>query len=224
MILRVAERAHASDATAVYIATDDESIRNTCERAGLQVCMTDPAHPSGTDRIAEVVRQLALPEDAIVVNVQGDEPLIPPAVINQVAVNLAARQEAGICTLYSPFDSEAEFGNPNMVKLVTDNGGNVLYFSRASIPFARDGISSAIIAAAKRHIGLYAYRVQVLQQFVRWQPAFLEQTEKLEQLRAMVNGIKIHAELCCEPIPPGVDTPEDLEHVRKLLASTGRYV
>jgi 3-deoxy-manno-octulosonate cytidylyltransferase (CMP-KDO synthetase) len=217
MILRVAERAHASQARAVYVATDDDSIRMACESAGIKVCMTDSAHPSGTDRIAEVARQLELPTDAIVVNVQGDEPLIPPAVINQVAANLAARADVGICTLYSSIHDEAEFANPNIVKLVTDNNGGVLYFSRATIPFPRDGMSSTVLQSAKRHIGLYAYRVNVLQRFVQWPPAALEQTEKLEQLRAMVNGIKIHAELCCAPIPPGVDTPQDLEHVRKLL-------
>lgn len=221
MILRVAERAHASQAKAVYIATDDDSILTVCENAGLKVCMTDPAHPSGTDRIAEVARQLGLPDDAIVVNVQGDEPLIPPAVIDQVAANLAVRPDTGICTLYSTLQDEAEFTNPNIVKLVADNNGGVLYFSRAQIPFPRDGMSAAVLQSAKRHVGLYAYRVKVLQQFVKWPPALLEQTEKLEQLRAMVNGIKIHAELCCEPIPPGVDTPEDLEHVRKLIAASG---
>jgi 3-deoxy-manno-octulosonate cytidylyltransferase (CMP-KDO synthetase) len=221
MILRVAERAHASQATAVYIATDDDSIRVVCENAGLKVCMTDPAHPSGTDRIAEVARQLELPDDVVVVNVQGDEPLIPPAVINQVAANLAARADAGICTLYSTLQDEAEFTNPNIVKLVTDKLGGVLYFSRAAVPFPRDGMTAAVLQAAKRHVGLYAYRVNVLQQFVKWPPAMLEQIEKLEQLRAMVNGIKIHAELCCEPIPPGIDTPEDLEHVRKLITNSG---
>jgi 3-deoxy-manno-octulosonate cytidylyltransferase (CMP-KDO synthetase) len=222
MILRVAEQARASEAKAVYIATDDDSIRTVCESAGLKVCMTDPAHPSGTDRIAEVARLLALADDAIVVNVQGDEPLIPPAVINQVAANLAARPDTGICTLYSTLQDEAEFANPNVVKLVTDNNNNVLYFSRAGIPFPRDGINSIALRAAKRHVGLYAYRVNVLQQFVKWPPAMIEQTEKLEQLRAMANGIGIHAELCCEPIPPGVDTPEDLEHVRKLIMASGK--
>ena len=221
MILRVAERALASEAKAVYVATDDDGIRIVCESAGIKVCMTDSAHPSGTDRIAEVARQLELPADAIIVNVQGDEPLIPPAVINQVAANLAARPEVGICTLYSPIQDEAEFANPNMVKLVTDNKGSVLYFSRAMIPFPRDGISSVVLHEAKRHVGLYAYRVSVLQQFGQWPPAVLEHTEKLEQLRAMANGIKIHAELCCQRIPPGVDTPEDLEHVRKLIQASG---
>jgi 3-deoxy-manno-octulosonate cytidylyltransferase (CMP-KDO synthetase) len=153
--------------------------------------------------------------------VQGDEPLIPPAVINQVAANISARPETGICTLYSSFENAAELSNPNMVKLVTDGSGNVMYFSRALIPFPRDGISPAVIASAKRHVGLYAYRVSVLRQFVQWPPAALEQLEKLEQLRAMVNGIKIHAELCCADIPPGVDTPEDLEHVRRLISAAG---
>ncbi|MDY6981867.1 MAG: 3-deoxy-manno-octulosonate cytidylyltransferase, partial [Pseudomonadota bacterium] len=155
--------------------------------------------------------------DDIIVNVQGDEPLIPPAVIDQVAANLAARPETGICTLYAPVSDETEFRNPNAVKLVTDTRGRVLYFSRAPIPWPRDGLTTDSLGLAKRHIGLYAYRVNVLQQFVGWPSAPLEETEKLEQLRAMYNGITIHAERSCEFIPPGVDTAEDLEHVRSLV-------
>ncbi|MES2624593.1 MAG: 3-deoxy-manno-octulosonate cytidylyltransferase [Pseudomonadota bacterium] len=222
MVLRVVERAMASEAKDVYVATDNDSIRAACENEGIKVCMTDAAHPSGTDRIAEVARQLKLASDAIIVNVQGDEPLIPPAVINQVAANLSARPDVGICTLFSEILDTAEFANPNIVKLVTDNAGGVMYFSRAQIPFPRDGMNETTLHAAKRHVGLYAYRVNVLQQFVQWPQAMLEQTEKLEQLRAMANGIKIHAELCCQPIPPGVDTPEDLEHVRRLITTAGK--
>lgn len=221
MLLRVVERARGSKAAAVYVATDDERIRVACTSAGVDVLMTSPAHTSGTDRIAEVAQQLGLGEDAIIVNVQGDEPLIPPAVIDQVAANLAARPEAGICTLYAPVADEAEFRNPNAVKLVTDAEGRVLYFSRAPIPWPRDGLTASSLALAKRHIGLYAYRVSVLQQFVGWAPAPLEETEKLEQLRAMYHGITIHAERSCEFIPPGVDTAEDLEHVRSLVQRGG---
>lgn len=217
MVLRVVERARQSRATAVYVATDDERIRAACADAGVDVLMTNPAHASGTDRIAEVAQRLGLRSDAVVVNVQGDEPLIPPPVIDQVAANLAARPGTGICTLYARVADEAEFRNPNAVKLVTDAQGNVLYFSRAPIPWPRDGLTPASLALAKRHIGLYAYRVSVLQQFVTWPPSPLEETEKLEQLRAMHNGIGIHAERCCAFIPPGVDTAADLEHVRGLL-------
>jgi 3-deoxy-manno-octulosonate cytidylyltransferase (CMP-KDO synthetase) len=216
MILHVVKRVQQSLASAVYVATDDERIRAACSAAGVQVCMTDPAHQSGTDRIAEVAQQLGLSRDTIVVNVQGDEPLIPPAVINQVAVNMAARPHTGICTLYSDIHDEAEFRNPNAVKLVADAQGNVLYFSRAPIPWPRDGHIDGT-PWGRRHLGLYAYRVSVLQDFVRWPASPLEQLEKLEQLRAMTQGISIHAERSCESIPPGVDTAEDLALVRQLL-------
>jgi 3-deoxy-manno-octulosonate cytidylyltransferase (CMP-KDO synthetase) len=217
MILHVVERARQSRASAVYVATDDDRIRSVCEAAGARVCMTDPAHQSGTDRIAEVAAQLGLGTDACVVNVQGDEPLIPPAVINQVATNLAARPDVGICTLYADIDEESEFHNPNAVKLVTDHAGNVLYFSRAPIPWPRDGHIDGTLWG-KRHLGIYGYRVNVLQQFVSWPPSPLEQTEKLEQLRAMTQGVRLHAERCCEAIPAGVDTAEGLEVVRQLLS------
>ena len=217
MVLRVVERARQSKAAAVYVATDDERIHSACSGAGVPVLMTNPAHASGTDRIAEVAQQLGLPDDALVVNVQGDEPLIPPAVIDQVAANLAARADTGICTLFAPVTDEAELHNSNAVKLVTDVHGRVLYFSRAPIPWPRDGATAASLAQVKRHIGLYAYRAGVLRQFVKWPVSPLEDIEKLEQLRAMHHGIALHAECCCEFIPPGVDTAADLEHVRKLL-------
>jgi 3-deoxy-manno-octulosonate cytidylyltransferase (CMP-KDO synthetase) len=217
MLLHVVERARRSAASAVYVATDDARIAAVCEQAGVPYCMTDPAHSTGTDRIEEVTRQLGLSRDAIVVNVQGDEPLIPPEVINQVARNLAARPDTGICTLYAPVTSQEEFLNPNAVKLVTDHAGRVLYFSRAPIPWPRDGQNDATLALARRHVGLYAYRVAVLQQFVQWPPAPIESTEKLEQLRAMANGVSVHAEQCLLPIPAGVDTQEDLDTVRQLL-------
>ncbi|MDR0780981.1 MAG: 3-deoxy-manno-octulosonate cytidylyltransferase [Pseudomonadales bacterium] len=217
MLLHVVERARQSHASAVIVATDDARIAAVCTAAGVSVCMTDPAHNSGTDRIAEAVTQLGYAPDTIVVNVQGDEPLIPPTVIDQVAANLAARPAFGICTLYAALKDEAEFRNPNAVKLVSDATGKVLYFSRAPIPWPRDGSTPATLALAKRHIGLYAYRVRVLQQFVAWPPAALETVEKLEQLRAMAQGVSIHAEAACAPVPAGVDTLDDLEQVRQLL-------
>ena len=216
MLLHVVERARNSRAQHVYVATDDERIYSVCREAGVDCLMTSPEHQSGTDRIAEVALQLELADDSIIVNVQGDEPLIPAAVINQVADNLAARDHAGICTLYAPVQDEQEYLNPNAVKLVADDEGKVLYFSRAPIPHARDARDTAW-THARRHIGLYAYRVKVLKQFTTWPPGELEQIEKLEQLRAMAHGISIHAAACCEPIPAGVDTPEDLEAVRRLL-------
>jgi 3-deoxy-manno-octulosonate cytidylyltransferase (CMP-KDO synthetase) len=217
MLLHVVDRARASKARSVHVATDDERIARLCEQEGVSVCMTSSLHTTGTDRIEEAARLLQLDDNAIVVNVQGDEPLIPPAVINQVAENLAARPEVGICTLHTPVVSLDEFLNPNAVKLVTDLQGRVLYFSRAPIPHARDEAASASVQTAMRHVGLYAYRVSVLRLFVAWPPSALEQLEKLEQLRAMSNGVPIHAGLCCEPIPAGVDTPEDLAAVRQLL-------
>jgi len=217
MLLHVVAQARKSSAAMVIVATDDARIQQACEAAGITVCMTNPDHQSGTDRITEVALLHSLADDCIVVNVQGDEPLIPPAVIDQVAGNLAARPDTGICTLYSTLEDEAEFHNPNIVKLVTDDKGRVLYFSRAPIPWPREGISAQTLALAKRHIGLYAYRVSVLKQFVSWPVSPLEHTEKLEQLRAMAHGISIHAERCCAAIPPGVDTQADLDHVRQLV-------
>jgi 3-deoxy-manno-octulosonate cytidylyltransferase (CMP-KDO synthetase) len=219
MVLRVVDQARRSRAESVLVATDDARIAGVCRDAGVDCMMTSPDHPSGTDRIAEVAHKLGLGGDSIIVNVQGDEPLIPPGVINQVADNLAARPGTGICTLYSAIADETEFRNPNAVKLVTDNQGNVLYFSRAPIPYPREGFSQACLAQAKRHVGLYAYRVAVLEQFTAWPPAAMEETEKLEQLRAMNHGIRIHAELCAEPMPAGVDTAEDLEAVRRLFGT-----
>jgi 3-deoxy-manno-octulosonate cytidylyltransferase (CMP-KDO synthetase) len=217
MVLRVVERALKSKASAVYVATDDERIFAVCKDAGVKVLMTSRAHTTGTDRITEVAQQLGLHDDAVIVNVQGDEPLIPPAVIDQVAANLVLRPQTGICTLYAPVADETEFRNPNAVKLVTDEQGGVLYFSRAPIPWPRDGLTAANLALAKRHIGLYAYRVGVLKRFVTWPVSPVEDSEKLEQLRAMHHGVTIHAERCCEFIPAGVDTAADLEHIRSLL-------
>jgi 3-deoxy-manno-octulosonate cytidylyltransferase (CMP-KDO synthetase) len=222
MVLHVAERARKSRAAAVYVATDDTRIADACRGAGIDVLMTRADHVSGTDRLAEAAAMLGLAADAVVVNVQGDEPLIPPAVIDQVASNLSARPGFGICTLYTPVTDETEFRNPNVVKLLTDATGRVLYFSRAPVPWQRDGAGSASLALAKRHLGLYAYRVDVLRSFVEWPPSPLEQIEKLEQLRAMHHGIAIHAEACCARVPPGVDTQADLDHVRALLGDTRR--
>lgn len=216
MLQHVYERALESDATAVYIATDDERIREAALRFTQNICMTLTTHQSGTDRIQEVAAQLGLAEDAVIVNVQGDEPLIPPAAINQVAKNLLANPEAGIASLYEEIDSSIEFQNPNAVKVVTDLFGNALYFSRSPIPWCNPA-SLAPVELGKRHIGIYAYRVATLNLFVTWPQVPLEIAERLEQLRAISQGIRIHMDKACEKIPAGVDTPEDLEAVRALL-------
>ncbi|MDC0598566.1 3-deoxy-manno-octulosonate cytidylyltransferase [Gammaproteobacteria bacterium] len=217
MIQHVVERAQQSEASAVYVATDDERIEAACQSFGANVCMTSAEHLSGTDRIEEVITSLALDDNQIVVNVQGDEPLIPPAVINQVAANIASTPAAGICTLYETINDYDEIQNPNVVKLLTDKDGMALSFSRAVIPFPRGGIEAAEKELYKRHIGIYAYRVKVLHEFVNWPVAAIENTEKLEQLRAMFNGVKIHADQACAAIPAGVDSQSDLSQVRAIL-------
>ncbi|GAB3381472.1 3-deoxy-manno-octulosonate cytidylyltransferase [Spongiibacter taiwanensis] len=227
MIQHVWERARASDAARVVIATDHAGVADACASFGGEVCMTREDHESGTDRLQEVVSKLGLDDSEIVVNVQGDEPLIPPALINQVAANLAAHPGAGIATLGEPIDDEATIFNPNAVKVVVSQAGYALYFSRAPIPWCRDewaGGEHSLPAGVPflRHIGIYGYRVGFLHQFVRWPMGQLEQAEKLEQLRAMENGVSIHIEPAAMAMPAGVDTPADLERVRGLLAGAGQ--
>lgn len=217
MLQHVYERALASAATAVYIATDDERVRDSALRFTQNVCMTSPAHQSGTDRIQEVAAQLGLAQDAVVVNVQGDEPLIPPAVIDQVAASLRLHPGAGIASLYEAIETDAEFQNPNVVKVVTDLEGYALYFSRAAIPFTREADERRDARLGKRHIGIYAYRVAILNRYVQWPQVPLEVAERLEQLRAMGHGVRIHMQEAVEKMPAGVDTQEDLDAVRALL-------
>ena len=218
MIHHVVERARLSKADAVYVATDDERISESCKTHDIDVIMTSPNHCSGTDRIEEVSRILELPDEAIVVNVQGDEPLIPPEVINQVAEDLDSHDEAQICTLYESFLEKEDVNNPNVVKVVVDNSGYALYFSRAPIPFSRTGEVLDNQDAYKRHVGIYGYRVKVSHDFVTWPPAELESMEQLEQLRALSNNACIHVQKACATIPVGVDTQEDLEQVRAFLS------
>ncbi|RMQ42563.1 3-deoxy-manno-octulosonate cytidylyltransferase [Pseudomonas cichorii] len=222
MIQHVWEQACKSSAGQVVIATDDARIVEACQAFGAQVLMTRDDHNSGTDRLAEVAEQLGLAADAIVVNVQGDEPMIPPAIIDQVAANLAAHPEAGISTLAEPIDDVAALFNPNVVKVVSDVNGLALTFSRAPLPWARDALARSrdeLPAGVpyRRHIGIYAYRAGFLHDFVSWGPCWLEDTESLEQLRALWNGVRIHVADALETPPAGVDTPEDLERVRRLL-------
>jgi 3-deoxy-manno-octulosonate cytidylyltransferase (CMP-KDO synthetase) len=220
MVVRVYERCCKSNASAVYVATDDETIQRAVEAAGGKALLTRRDHASGTDRLAEVAVQLALSEDAILVNVQGDEPLIPATVIEQVAVNLTARPDFAMATLCEPITDASDIFNPNIVKVVFDESGRALYFSRAPLPWQRDGmIQAGNVPAGKwwRHVGIYAYRVGFLHQFVGWPMGYLERLESLEQLRAMEKGAAIHVEEAAEAVPGGVDTPEDLMRIQKAF-------
>jgi 3-deoxy-manno-octulosonate cytidylyltransferase (CMP-KDO synthetase) len=217
------ERARASGAAAVLIATDDLLIVSAGHSFGAEVILTAPTHASGTDRIAEVARKRGWPQDDIVVNVQGDEPLIPPSLITQVAGLLESHPGAAVATLATPIDSLEEFLNPNAVKVVSDAQGRALYFSRAPIPWNRDGApagltSQRVFAGARRHIGIYAYRVGALLRLATLAPTALEQAERLEQLRALENGLEIRVADAGERPGPDVNTPEDFERVVALMA------
>lgn len=222
LLEHVYRRALASGADDVQIATDDERVVAACAGFGARVTMTSGTHASGTDRIAEVVTREGWAEEEIVVNVQGDEPLLPPTLVRQVAELLAAQPEAGMATLATPIESLEEFMDPNVVKVAVGRTGLALYFSRAPIPWPRDGAARGLESqsqynAALRHVGLYAYRAGVLKRLTAMSPSALEQTEKLEQLRALDNGIAIAVGLARERPGPGVDTEEDLAAVARLL-------
>lgn len=222
MVVRVAERAALSGAADVVVATDHEAIFQACERFGVKAIMTSPEHPTGTDRLAETVEKMGLPDEAIVVNVQGDEPLIPPEIVSEVADLLASHPECGIATAAHPIDSIEEFMSPNVVKVVRDVNGNAITFSRAPIPWPRDVFktdSSHLPEGFKplRHIGLYAYRVGFLKQYPKWKQAPIEALESLEQLRALWYGVKIAVAILPGALPAGVDTQEDLERVREAF-------
>lgn len=223
MVAHVVERACQSGAEEVLIATDDERIAAAVQGMGAEVVMTSANHPSGTDRLQEVAQKKGWSDDTIVVNVQGDEPLIPSAVINQVARNIEASSAAGIATLAETLTSVEQLFNPNIVKLVRDVNDFALYFSRAPMPWARDAFAKdkTVLPALDvyfRHLGIYAYRVGFLHAYVGWPPAVIEQVEALEQLRALYNGVKIHVGVAEVEIPQGVDTAEDLERIRALFA------
>jgi 3-deoxy-manno-octulosonate cytidylyltransferase (CMP-KDO synthetase) len=222
MVEHVYRRAAAARSVgAVVVATDDERVCAAVVAFGGLVRMTAAHHASGTDRVAEVAASL---ECEIVVNVQGDEPLIPPSIIDQVAANLAANPQAGIATLAEPIEDVQALFNPNVVKVVSDKTGLALTFSRAPLAWARDAFAKSrdeLPAGVpyRRHIGIYAYRAGFLHDFVAWGPCWLEDTECLEQLRALWNGVRIHVADALEAPPAGVDTPEDLERVRRLLGA-----
>ncbi len=214
------QRACASGAARVIVATDDERIRAAALAFGAECVLTDAAHASGTDRVAEVARRCGLAPDAIVVNVQGDEPLIDPALIARLAAGLAEDPSADIATAVAPIRDLEEFLDPNCVKAVCDAVGRALYFSRAPIPWPRDdapGARPARCDGAWRHLGLYAYRVAGLARFAGLAPTPLELRERLEQLRALEHGMRIRAITLAEAPPPGIDTLEDLERVREIL-------
>ena len=212
MVVRVCERARASGARSVAVATDDARILNSVERHGFRALMTRADHPSGTDRIAEAATALGLKDGDIAVNVQGDEPLIAPELIREVAALLERDRDAVMSTASHPIHDPALFANPNVVKVVTDARGYALYFSRAGIPYPREGK-----AAAQRHIGIYGYRVSFLQRYASLPVAPPEKAEALEQLRALWHGFRIAVHAHGSEIAPGVDTPQDLDAVRKIL-------
>jgi len=222
MVVRVAERARQSQARQVVVAADSPKIVAACEAHGVAAVMTAPDHPSGTDRLAEASRLLALADDEIVVNVQGDEPLIDPALIDAVGRLLDDRADAPMGTAAHPLHEVAEFTNPNVVKVVTDAHGLALYFSRAPIAWWRDGFASGVSAlpdpAPLRHVGIYSYRAGFLRAFPALEPAPLERLESLEQLRALWHGYRIAVHVTQDAPGPGVDTPEDLARVRALFA------
>jgi 3-deoxy-manno-octulosonate cytidylyltransferase (CMP-KDO synthetase) len=222
MVVRVARAAAASGAERVTVAADSAEIVDACSAHGVEALLTRADHASGTDRLAEAVGHLGLADDALVVNVQGDEPLMPAAVVRRVAEALAQRTDCAIATACHPLHDAAEFFSPNVVKVVADANGRALYFSRAPIPWSRDAFAAGRDRLppglpARRHVGLYAYRAGFLRRFPQLPPAPLEQHECLEQLRALAHGFGIAVIELPQALPPGVDTPEDLERVRAML-------
>lgn len=226
MVVRVADQAKQSGAQRVVIATDHADVKAAAEQHGYVALMTRVDHAQGTDRIAEVVAQLQLADETIVVNVQGDEPLIDPALIAKVAETLAAKSQAAIATAAHIITDAEEFFSPNVVKVVCDANGYAHYFSRAPIPYARDAFAKSKAALpnnfpALRHIGIYAYRASFLKHYAALAPAPSEQLESLEQLRALHHGFRIAVHVWEGALAPGVDTPLDLERVRGIFAKSG---
>jgi 3-deoxy-manno-octulosonate cytidylyltransferase (CMP-KDO synthetase) len=225
MVVRVAQRAELSSAAQVVVAADSARIADACSRHGVRAVLTRADHPSGSDRLAEACEQLGLDGGDVVVNVQGDEPLIDPGLIDSVASLLQQRPQAAMSTAAHPIASVEEFTNPNVVKVVLQADGLALYFSRAPIPWWRDGFAEGIASlpqpAPLRHIGIYAYRAGFLRGFPRLPPAPVESCEALEQLRALWHGHRIAVHVSDAAPGVGVDTPEDLERVRALFSAQG---
>ncbi|MCK3655628.1 3-deoxy-manno-octulosonate cytidylyltransferase [Pasteurellaceae bacterium Macca] len=223
MIQHVWEKAQQSGAKRVIVATDHPEIADVVTEFGGEVCLTAEKHHSGTERLAEVVEKMHIDDDEIIVNIQGDEPLIPPVIVAQVAQNLA-QHRVNMATLGVKLTTQEELFNPNVVKAITDKNGMAIYFSRAPIPFARDAFPECGDTFVQqndyiRHIGIYAYKAGFIKRYVSWQASHLEQLESLEQLRALWYGEKIHLELAQQAPAVGVDTAEDLARVRQILAS-----
>lgn len=219
MIVRVLEQAQKSSATRVIVATDHQLVYDAVKMHNGEVVMTSAEHHSGTERLAEVINLCQFSDDEVIVNVQGDEPLIPPIIIDQVANNLI-KFKTGMSTLAVPIKTVEEAFDPSAVKVVTDQNGYALYFSRATIPWERDRFAKSKESIGDfylRHIGIYAYRAGFIRKYVSWQPSQLEQIEMLEQLRVLWYGEKIHVELAKEVPTIGVDTQKDLDEVRKIF-------
>ncbi len=225
MVLRVLDRALQAGAEAVIVATDDARVQRVVASAGHAALLTSPTHQSGTERLAEVVETLGWADDALVVNVQGDEPLIDPALIREAARQLVLHEDAVMATLAHAIHDPADFADPNVVKVVGDEAGYALYFSRAPIPWPRDAFAAGQPMprdlGALRHIGLYAYRAGFLRTYARLAPSPLERHEMLEQLRVLWHGHRISLGLAASAPAAGVDTPEDLERVRARMAADG---
>ncbi|NDP49447.1 MAG: 3-deoxy-manno-octulosonate cytidylyltransferase [Sulfuriferula multivorans] len=223
MVLRVLERALQSGADSVVVATDDIRVQRVVEAAGYQALMTSPDHQSGTERLVEVAESLGWSDDTLVVNVQGDEPLIEPELIREAARQLVLHSDAVMATLAHPIHDHADFINPNIVKVVADEAGYAVYFSRAPIPWPRDAFAAQAAMphelGALRHIGLYAYRAGFLRTYFGLAASPLERYEMLEQLRVLWHGHRISLGITPTEPAPGVDTPEDLERVRRLFAA-----
>lgn len=223
MILRVVDQAKKVQGfDDVCVATDDARIAQVCQAEGIDVVMTSPNHPSGTDRLSEVARIKGWDGQDIIVNVQGDEPLLPARLVQQVADLLQAKPECSMSTLCEPIHELDEFQRDSIVKVVMSKQQQALYFSRATIPYDRDGAKLAqakLHDSAYRHLGLYAYRVQLLQEYVTWEMGVLEQLESLEQLRVLENGHRIAISVAEANLPPGVDTPADLARLNAMPVS-----
>ncbi|AXW88159.1 3-deoxy-manno-octulosonate cytidylyltransferase [Lonsdalea britannica] len=220
MVVHVMERAQESGAERVIVATDHPDVEQVIRQAGGEVCLTSPDHSSGTERLAEVIERYRLPDDEIIVNIQGDEPMIPPVIVRQVAENLAGSR-AGMATLAVPIVGSEDVFNPNAVKVVRDAEGYALYFSRAPIPWDRERFAQSKENVGDhflRHIGIYAYRAGFVRRYVSWAPSELEKIELLEQLRVLWYGEKIHVDVAKAIPSVGVDTPEDLARVRLAMA------
>ena len=221
MVLHVLERALQAGAESVVVATDDARVQQAVEAAGYQALMTSPDHQSGTERLVEVAETLGWPDDTLVVNVQGDEPLIDPALIREAARQLVLHGDAVMATLAHPIHDHVDFVNPNVVKVVADEAGYALYFSRAPIPWPRDAFAAQQAMphelGALRHIGLYAYRASFLRTYASLASSPLERYEMLEQLRVLWHGHRISLGITPTAPAPGVDTPEDLARVRSLF-------